>query len=309
MAQRDATYLISFIATFDVWVGAAAWDLVAFALHQIRTIRAPRDAAGHQLQVALRNSSTPLAFVRNAFFIGWAWRKTSKKIMLKAWGLTLLPVVLTILFVAAGVASSRIAKTGDVLLRGGNCGVINPNVTDSADEILIQLNQNYQDGQRMTLSNSYAQECYSNPFEGNEGDGVDESDVTRVNCQGYTRGALNYTNAMVDCPLGETCATPQALRLDTGYLDSHIDFGINEPQENRVTYRKMTTCAPLKTEGFSSNAYEAVNGLGTAAIYSYGNNSYQPTRFGVTQLIPEDGATFAYNRDTYDEPQSPYYMM
>lgn len=63
MSSRNATYLISFIATFDIWAGSAAWKLLAFVAHQYFTIREPRNGAIHQLQVALRNSSTPLAFV------------------------------------------------------------------------------------------------------------------------------------------------------------------------------------------------------------------------------------------------------
>ena len=85
MRGNHATYLISFIATFDVFLGTAAWYFVAFVLHQAMTIRKPKHAAAHQVQVALRNSSTSIAFVRNAIMIGWAWRKLSWKITLKIW--------------------------------------------------------------------------------------------------------------------------------------------------------------------------------------------------------------------------------
>ena len=32
--------------------------------------------------------------------------------------------------------------------------------------------------------------------------------------------------------------------MDTGYLDS-LDLGINAPSQERVLFRKVTTCAPL----------------------------------------------------------------
>jgi len=307
MSTRHATYLISFIATFDVWVASAAWDLIAFMLHQALTIRAPKNAAAHQIQVILRNCSTPVAFIRNAVFIGWAWRKRSWRITLKIFILALLPIILAILFVAAGVGSSRIASTGDVLLLGNDCGLVNPNVTNAADEIQIQLGQGYQNGMRLSLSNGYAQECYTNPFDTQTAQ-LDDSDVSRINCQGYTRGALNYTTSTVDCPLGNTCAAP-ALQLDTGLLDSHYDFGLNQPQKNRVLYRKVTTCAPLVTDGFSNNEFSNVGSQENVAVYSYGNNSYQPTRFGATGLIPSPNATFVYSKNTYTSSQTAYYMM
>ncbi|GME57641.1 putative cytochrome p450 protein [Neofusicoccum parvum] len=38
--------------------------------------------------------------------------------------------------------------------------------------------------------------------------------------------------------------------FDTGYLDSHKDLGINTPPEDRVLFRRVSTCAPLVTDGY-----------------------------------------------------------
>jgi len=307
LQSSNATYLISFIATFDVWVGSAAWDLIAFVLHQSMTVREPRNGAAHQTQVALRNSSTPLTFIRNAIFIGWAWRKHSWIITLRTWTLAIAPIVLAILFVAAGIASSQIASIENVLLEGGDCGLVNPDIASQLDTIQVRQSQAYQDGMRMSLSNSYAQECYPNPLVSQESR-VNNSDISDLTCQGYATVALNYTTSIADCPLNQACATP-ALQLDTGYLDSHLDFGLNQPQENRVLFRKVMTCAPLKTAGYSDNAFNTVDGFGDVAVYSYGNNSYQPTRFGATQGIPSADATFVYSKNTYSSAQTAYYML
>lgn len=307
MQSRNGTYLISFIATFDVWAGAAAWDLVAFVLHQVMTIRVPRNGAAHQLQIALRNNSTPLAFIRNAIFIGWAWRKHSWIITLRTWVLAVIPIVLAVLFVAAGISSAQIASVQNVLLKGGDCGLVSASDANALDTILVRQSQAYQDGMRMSLSNSYAQECYPNPLVSQDSR-VNNSDISDLTCQGYTTVALNYTTSIVDCPLNQACAT-SALAFDTGYLDSHVDFGLNQPQENRVLFRKVTTCAPLTTNGYSNNAFQNVDGYGDVAVYSYGNNSYQPTRFGATQGIPSADATFVYSKNTYTSSQTAYYML
>ncbi|KAL9112134.1 MAG: hypothetical protein Q9227_003511 [Pyrenula ochraceoflavens] len=41
------------------------------------------------------------------------------------------------------------------------------------------------------------------------------------------------------------------LRIDTGLLDSHYHFGINSEPQNRFSYRRITECAPLRTDGYS----------------------------------------------------------
>jgi hypothetical protein len=38
---------------------------------------------------------------------------------------------------------------------------------------------------------------------------------------------------------------------DTGPINSHYHLGINAAKGNRVTYRKVTTCAPLNISAFS----------------------------------------------------------
>ena len=309
----EARYLIAFLAIFNTWVGAGAWTLLAFIVHQVLTIRKPRIGASHQLHVALRNATTPTAFIEQAVLIAWAWRKTSARASRNASLLTIIPIIITILFIAVGIGSSRIATTnGDVLLLGGDCGLVNPNVTSASDELQIQFSQEFQDGMRMSLSNNYARQCYNNSLDNSSASEI-YPDASRSACGGYTQTSLPIEiTVSTACPFEDACLGSDIIRLDTGLLDSHFDLGMNQPEEDRVSFRKVTTCAPLKTYGFSDNGWSVVDSLsylGNISVYSYGNNTYQPTRFGGQQALPYADATFVYSKDTYTASQYAYYTM
>ncbi|PYH47165.1 uncharacterized protein BP01DRAFT_381006 [Aspergillus saccharolyticus JOP 1030-1] len=56
-------------------------------------------------------------------------------------------------------------------------------------------------------------------------------------------------NANASCPYStDLCAYNghSAMQMDTELLDTLEDFGINAPPQNRIKYRRVTTCAPVK---------------------------------------------------------------
>lgn len=307
-------YVISFVATFNVWVGTAAWLLFAFTLHQHRTTGQPRDAIFHQVQAALRNSTTSLSYKKSIFAISRAWsgngRHTTTRILKHLTG----PMILSSVFTVAGIWSARIASSGDVLLKGSICGLVNDDIESDYDAVVVTLVQNSQDGVRMTLSNSYAQQCYINPLDPQRVQ-LSNSDASHLTCEDYAQSALNFTVMEgIEFPFEAACLVPSSnvLRLDTGYLDSHHDLGLNQPPENRVLFRKTTTCSPLSAQGFADNSFGYVKDaeqLGNISVYSYGNNPYQPTRFAVLGALPYSDATFIYPANTYEGSQSAYYLM
>lgn len=40
--------------------------------------------------------------------------------------------------------------------------------------------------------------------------------------------------------------------MDTGYIDSHEALGVNAPKSERVQYRKVSTCSPILTKGYTT---------------------------------------------------------
>ncbi len=49
--------------------------------------------------------------------------------------------------------------------------------------------------------------------------------------------------------------------MDTGLLDSHADLGINAPPQNRVSFRRVTTCAPLHATPWGTTQNDSEVGL------------------------------------------------
>lgn len=111
----------------------------------------------------------------------------------------------------------------------------------------------------VTQAANYAWQCYSSNTSGT------------LDCGGYIQQRLKpsvYTN--LSCPFSESICfqnTTRGLFLDTGYLDSGADFGLNTPGDNRILYRRVAHCFPLVTEGYR-NTTTTQEGL--VVDYNYG---------------------------------------
>lgn len=305
-------YLTAFIALFDTWAGAATWSLLAFTIYRLRSGKNRRDDVFEDFQVAYRNASSPASFVLDTITIYRTPRDGSFHAKRRALLQSLLPIIAILAFAAAGTFSSKIASSSNVLLKGQGCGYLETSRNSTQDAVDIGLVANYLDGVLMKLSEAYAQQCYSNPL--NKVNILSEnSDAARLSCRGYVRSALNFTVILDnDCPFQDACASPTSdvLKLDTGYLNSNNDLGLNQPLENQIDFRKVTTCSPLVTQGFATNDFgDLGEEFGNVSLYSYGQNVYQPTRFGNTQGVPYPNVTFLYSAGTYQAAQSAYYLM
>ncbi|KAI1410020.1 hypothetical protein F5Y13DRAFT_202643 [Hypoxylon sp. FL1857] len=64
--------------------------------------------------------------------------------------------------------------------------------------------------------------------------------------------------------------------LDTGFMNSDNHFGINLPVTERWSWRKVLSCAPLKTSGYTSN-YTDASGNYTRYHYGQHNNTVNYT--------------------------------
>ena len=68
------------------------------------------------------------------------------------------------------------------------------------------------------------------------------------NCNTFQSPALNYTVLHDEiCPFGASLCRPEVgtLTLDTGFLSSHTDLGINAAKADRLWYRKVLKCTVL----------------------------------------------------------------
>ena len=62
-------------------------------------------------------------------------------------------------------------------------------------------------------------------------------------------GALNQDpDFNASCPFDKPLCLTEGVKIDTGFIDSAIDLGINAKPWDRVLYRKSISCAILNTD-------------------------------------------------------------
>jgi hypothetical protein len=130
----------------------------------------------------------------------------------------------------------------EVLLLPGTCGWLNAtkafyNVTE-----YFTLTRPLLSNQVVNAAN-YAQQCYSPDSAGT------------LDCNGFVDNRI-ATAVQFDapCPFDESMCRNKTsnIFLDTGYIDSHRQFGMNSPENERVLYRGTLQCAPLVTKGYTT---------------------------------------------------------
>lgn len=83
---------------------------------------------------------------------------------------------------------------------------------------------------------NYAQQCYS----ANSSSGM-------FDCTSFVRpGSMDFQN-------GLSRSDDANIRLDTGYIDSNNELGMNAPEDERVLLGAVLSCAPLSTEGCTTD--------------------------------------------------------
>ena len=245
LTNRDGGLLIAFLAVFVVVAGRSFWRITCFMIHSALSSNTARDGIYHQRQAILRNAESGGSGLLRLIRMNWAWRTRTRAHPY----LRILPLM-TFAFLNLGcltvapIYSSRVSTSmGDeVLLSGRNCGFGLVDGIDTEDYMTTFLPYIHQ---RMTFSANYAQTCY-------------RKDTASQDCPTFVRKSLPWTGTYdIGCPFpgrDKICRrNSRNIRLDTGYIDSHFDLGINSPSENRFSVRNMVDCAPLNTEGYSKN--------------------------------------------------------
>lgn len=114
---------------------------------------------------------------------------------------------------------------------------------------------------KLTKYLTYALQCYQKT-----------ENSRSANCQTFVQPEIIYTvDSNASCPFSnEMCVTTsQNLFLDTGYLDSINDLGLNEGP--RFLVRSTRYCAPLHTRGYSRLHTDLQNPSTQFMRYYYGN--------------------------------------
>ncbi|KAI9703520.1 MAG: hypothetical protein M1820_005824 [Bogoriella megaspora] len=241
LTRRDGALLTAFLAMFVTFAGTRIWKIAAFGIYLSLSKKTPQDALFHQRQAILRNTSTADEALWYFLKVVWVWHKSNHLVYRKIGPLTLVSLVASVGFAVAGVFSSQVSSSmgNEVLLSGKGCAWTNGSSFTEQDTVGIL---DAYSSELMQDASQRAQQCYS-------------SNTSTENCQTFIKSSIPLSiTRNASCPFDrKICQSNTAnLFIDTGYLDSHYDFGVNAAPEKRITSRYVTHCAPLVLEGYSS---------------------------------------------------------
>ena len=154
-------------------------------------------------------------------------------------------------------------------------------------------------------SSQYASSCY-------------ETEIPPEECTSFSPRLPSWTKSLrAGCPFGDNlCDGNQYLHIDSGYIDSTLDLGINSPVEDRLSLHLVKECAPLVRDGYMTT-YDGKNisdlfvVQDPASIFGAGweSVSYEVLHYGQTQKTPykQQNTTFvltsnAFNPGIYGSP-------
>ncbi|SLM36193.1 hypothetical protein LPUS_05668 [Lasallia pustulata] len=275
LPSRSGILLTAALALFVQFTGTHFWGIVTFTLHQMRSSPKPHDGLFYQQQAILRNSSAGDALTQlMKVTMAWTSKSTRRNLLL------MLTATLHLVgFIVAGIFSSNVViENPGVLIRGSSCGLwpshlnltqkVQVNFTEQVD-----FSKNYLEN--AMLSARDVKSCIPpnttsliNPEDEHE-------------CDVSTGKVKWHVDLAAACPFApEMCIGSRtgAVQLNSGHLDSDLDFGINAPPQSRVTYQKILTCAPINTKGFTSDEWTAGSNYSTDPTAGYLYFYYGPSQ-------------------------------
>ncbi|KAI3326299.1 hypothetical protein HD806DRAFT_552583 [Xylariaceae sp. AK1471] len=262
LGRDNANLLIGAITFFITIVAVHIWKIICFSLHAYYSDPSPRDGLYHQRQAIIRNSSSAAGALLTLINLIWTWRKVTKS-WLRLLPILVLTALTAIALAIASIFASRVATGSEVLLAGSGCGMVVPDLSDtSLTEVFTDYTPYLADS--LNQAATYASQCY-------EG-----SSSSSMGCGVFVKPRLKAetTDENAPCPFSSMCKTEDSnLLIDTGLLNSHYDFGINAPENERFLFRMAVACAPLKSEGFSKIYNVSQDRSYTQYFYGHGTNN------------------------------------
>jgi len=203
------------------------------------------------------------------------------KALRRACIIVLIPLFIWCGFIVAGLFVARLTTPGykinNVLMEPGTCGFVNYD-SSTPDRLLAGFNKIANDTSQARV---YAQKCYS-AASGTPG------------CSSLPVQSINIsTNSAASCPWsGDRCVGGPfgAFEMDSGWIDSHDDLGINAKPSDRVQARLVNTCSVIHY-GDLLNIVPDNTTAGLSDFYQYNLGSIE----GVTNY------TYQYSTHTVND--------
>lgn len=234
---RTGTILVALLAVFSSLATAHLWNLVIFYCHQRRAHGRPADGLFKQQQALLRTLPPPTSLMTDTVKLWWSWRHRTDNVLLRCIIFPLLGILFAASTLTVSLTSSYIVDTTnlEVLVDSPSCASINlPRMAET------QLTASTLVENISPVMESYTRDCY----------GKETSDLPSRCRNTFIAPNIPVKNASVPCPFSEEMCDGEALELDSGLLDMNHYFGLNLHKEDRLQFRKRTTCSILPIDGY-----------------------------------------------------------
>jgi len=244
----SAAYLISGLTLLVSLAGAMFWSILVYIWHQSRVRpNTAVDCLDLQIQVLLRNVTSPSSAILQAGNIYLAWRKTKKSPFLRLLPIVLVASTVMLLFIPASIFVAAIVSHSQddvlVLAKPGLCGEVTANFNNNSNNDIISTTYSW------TTNRALRGREYAKVWYGDNSNGFTASSAFPVN-------RLPYTTSRVSCPFTDiarcrftvdnTSDANTAIAFDTGLLSTASHLGINGPAEYSLQFRRKTTCMPFR---------------------------------------------------------------
>lgn len=267
LSSSRASILIALFAIVIKVTGDRFWAILRFALYQRRSARKSQDVLHQRQQVILRNTTSDIVTAWE--FLQLIWPSPTSSSLRRSLPIMMLAFFNFAIWTALGIFWFRLVRApgkDEVLVRSPDCGLYLYAVSPQY--------ANLQVGNETRIADDYVATCYNTGgASGNE------------RCNIYVSQTIPWKGSMVECPFEpEVCSTgAQAYEMDTGMVDSHTLLGINSKPEERVFYRRRTTCAILNTDDYANvTRLTSSNDINISiADYHYGALLDQTSTFQV----------------------------
>lgn len=193
----------------------------------------------HQHQVIYRNNSSALSAAWSIFRLSLSWRGRARSNWLRMLACFFPPLISFFVFAVASIFSAKVTAPtyagSQVKVVRRNCGFIDWSRAENEHSTSsYSMLGNYRI-QMATAAKDYARRCYGH-----------HAESERL-CNTWPVSQLPYSaNPRAPCPFGgNRCilGDDQAYEMTTPWLNSHEHFGINAVMENRIEWRKASTCS------------------------------------------------------------------
>lgn len=305
LSREGGAYIIAFLALFVHMAGSSFWRLASFAIFYIRAHPKLDNNVILQQQTVFRNSTSAVGSLRGFFRVSIRSREWKKNMPVILWaGINVAG------FLVAGIFSSRVTSTrSEVLLKPTQCGqwTYTEELHSNRSDILVEEAIRFATTAKIkSTSQQYAAICYN----------LDDSPE---GCSTYGRREPRWNARMeTGCPFADgLCIDNTTYSIDSGYIDSDLDLGINSHPSDRLSLRMRLSCAPIKQEGYTktytgtevktlfeensllgSPKVLARNGFGEALEHhTFDAFFYGPAAW--TGNVDESAATFIFNNGTF----------